>query len=541
MKKILIILLLCLFTIPSSVLADGGIWRYQGDIWEPLTENEQRAAINYQDGLEKLIVTVNFDMQSNDSAVWIFPVPAKPQKVVIDVVTKFPQLYGSDPSQEAKSALGSVLILGTLTQIYPLFLIFPFYFIGFGSFAATASTTRSMEQGVTVYEHIEKEGITTEIVTAETGDALYNYLSDMGLNVQRNAISVFDSYIGEEYSFVVSWITPSTTQGSTGSQCVKTQVCCYSPKTGDYYWQDSCSILPYETYGYVSQVSTGICEGWTTCYQRCTYGSSSGSGLYYTCGFVKDNYCCCLNDATSCSSTPKETYPYYQPYQPKKQPGVFITFPTDKIYYPLLPTSIYGSTKIPITIYVMDYVQPKLYSGLSSYVKSEYYLSNYISTSDLESFYGNINTNKAKYTKIEILDAPSKYFTDDLWLNLGAPLNVGLATLIYDAIRWNPLISGIAIILIVSALAGAITGFVLFKEWKKYAVLGLTNIFTVIGLLIAVFVMKSDNKVDNKVKKDLESKGVMIIDKRKYAFVPLFSIVYLVMSFVLYVFISQIL
>jgi len=539
MKKALTILLIFLVAVPVSVIADGAAWRYYGGIWEPLEENEQRAAINYQDGLEKMIIAVNFNLQSNDNAVWIFPVPAKPQKVVIDVVTKFPQLYGNDPSQQAESALGSVLMLGTLTQIYPLFLIFPFYFIGFGAFSATASMA-VRESGVTVYEHIEKEGIITEIVTAETGDALYNYLSNKGLSVQRDAITIFDSYIGEEYSFVVSWLTSNDTQ-SSGSQCVKTQVCCYSQRTGNYYWQDSCSALPYETYGSVSQVSPNICESWTTCNQRCTYGSSSGAGLYYRCGYIKDNYCCCLNNSTSCSSVPQGTYPYYQPYQNKNQKGIFITFPTDKIYYPLLPTSVYGSTKIPITIYVMDHVQPELYSGLSSYVNSEYYLSSYISTLDLESFYGNIEADKAKYTKIEILDAPSKYFTDDLWFNIGAPFNIGLATFIYDFISWNPLISGIMLILVVSALAGAVTGLILFREWKKYAILGLTNIFTLIGLLIAVLVMKSKTQVDEKVKKDLESRGVMILDKRKYAFVPLFSIVYLVMSFVLYSLITQIL
>ena len=209
MKKAVLILLLFLIAVPYSAFADGGIWHYYQDRWEPLTENEQKVAINYQDGLEKMIIDVNFQMGSDNKAVWIFPVPAKPQKVVIDVLSAFPQLYGTSPVQEAKSSVGSILLIGTVTQIYPIFLAIPFIFFGgfFSTMAGSAMTNMaSSRTGVTVYEHIEKEGIATEIITAEDGNALYNYIVNKGLNIQRDAISIFDGYIGKNYSFVVSWV-----------------------------------------------------------------------------------------------------------------------------------------------------------------------------------------------------------------------------------------------------------------------------------------------------------------------------------------------
>lgn len=87
------------------------------------------------------------------------------------------------------------------------------------------------------------------------------------------------------------------------SQCVQTRVCCYSNKTGEYYWTGNCSNLSYETYGTVDQVSTNTCDTWTTCNQVCTNGSqTSPGGLNHKCGAVKDNICCCLDDSNICSS-----------------------------------------------------------------------------------------------------------------------------------------------------------------------------------------------------------------------------------------------
>lgn len=526
MKKVLTILILYLIIFPSSVLADGGIWRYYQDRWEPLSENEQKAAINYQDGLEKMIIDVNFNMEANDKAVWIFPVPAKPEKVVIDVVTNFPELYGNDPRLEAKSSMNSMLFLSSMTQLYPIVIGLPFFFFGgvFSTLSATAGAAVTQTTGgVTVHEQIEKEGITTEIITAETGDALYNYLNNKGLNIERNAISIFDGYIGKDYSFVVSWV--STPQNVAINNPGYVPPYCSSDVDCSKACSDSC---PSGVGGCCVNGNIGQCNlNIHTCYcdNNAAFCSSCPS-----CG--SDYYC------NGYSNTCIYSYVYqpsYYPYQPSKELGIFITFPTDKIYFPLLPTSIYGSTKIPINIFVLDHVEPQTYQDIKSYVKSDYYVSSYTSTLNLESFYGNIDTRNMKYTKIQILDAPSKYFTDDLWFNKGAPLNVGFASLIYSALSEQPLISGIVIILLISALTGALAGFLVFKNWKKYALIGLTNIFSIIGLAIALIISRSDKKISEDLKKRMKDEGVSAFDRRKYIFIPVFSLLFLGICFLLFV------
>ena len=70
-----------------------------------------------------------------------------------------------------------------------------------------APMRRAIETDVIVHEHLEKEGITTEIITAKTAQALYWYLQNKNLKVEEGSIPVLDHYIGKEFTFIVSWIS----------------------------------------------------------------------------------------------------------------------------------------------------------------------------------------------------------------------------------------------------------------------------------------------------------------------------------------------
>ena len=522
MKKLIALVLIFILVFPTSALADGVIWHYYNNVLQPLEEYEQRAAINYQNGIEKMIIDVNFDIGAGDRAVWVFPVPASPDDVVIDVVTEFPTLYGNDPRVQVKSTMGSILALSTYTQIYPLFLLLPIFLIWSTPFAAltsTAGVAKESTSEVIVHEHIEKQGITTEIITSLSGDALYNYLVGKGLSIEKSAISVFDDYIGKDYSFVVSWVTsPSGANYTTGSSCS----------------YQSCSYSDSQCPGYGWDYNNG-----GSCIEQCDYSGSQGcTGYPHGCFCSGTPGCVCSGGGIAGGSA----YPVVPPYYSRKQLGIYVTFPTDKIFYPLMPTSIYGSTEIPITIYVLDHVIPEPYDNIKSYVTSNYYVSNsyYYTSSDLKSFYGNMDTKNMKYTKIEILDAPAKYFKDDLWFNYGAPINVGLATLIYNAINQQPIISVIIIILILSAITGALAGYIMFRNWKRYALIGLTNIFSIIVLAIVVLFTKSESNLSVDLKARLKKEGLSVIDKRKYLFIPLYSILYLGVCFAVFLFFNLI-
>lgn len=448
MRKLIIFFIFSLILVPT-VLADGMViipWEHD---WKPLEENNQIAAINYENGLEKMIITINFNTENQSEAVWVFPVPSDPNKVVIDVITAFPNFYGYDPVSMARNDIDDVIDATRLTQIYPIF--FQTYRgVVYGPMLAGVQEAgiAKAPADVTVYEHLEKEGITTEILTARTGEALYRYLSTRGFKLQVGSIHVLDDYVGKDYTFVVSWVT-----------------------------------YPPLVFGQI---------------------------------------------------------PRY------RQPAIFITFPTDEVYFPLMPTSVYGSKTIPITIYLLDYYRPRLYSSIKSYTTTNYYVQSYfgyyggydryggnpMDNSDFKEFFGNTKTSDRGYTRVDI-NVPSKYLSDDLWFEPGAPAKVSYAVAVHSFISENKIAMAIAMILILSALSGAIAGLIVFRDIKKWAIVGLTNVFSIIGVIIALAFTKT-RKFDESFTRRLRQEGAIIItgDRRKIIFVVLFSILFLLLGWV---------
>jgi hypothetical protein len=399
--------------IPKSVLADGMMIRPDpySDRWDYSGENNQQAFINYDNGLQKMIISVGLEGENSKGVVWLFPVPSDPNKVAIDIVKSLPQLSGEEISKKAKSNLDDTIKFLQMTQIYT---------IPFISFYGTLGTTgkglenslgapqgfgRGIEPDVVVYEHIDKEGISSEIITAKTADGLYDYLKGKGLKIESGSIPVLDNYIGKEYSFVASWI-------SSPENVVSPQV------------------------------------------------------------------------------------------------GVFVTFPTKDIYFPLLPTSVYGSKTVPATIRIIGHVSPKVFQDIKSYTKTSYYVDSYASfTNDLKNFYSGQNQN-IKYTKIEI-NSPSKFLTDDLWINNQAPIKTYYSTFVAK----HPITSAIILFILSSIIAGILAGLILFKDLRrkpiKLGLIGLSNFLTILGLLITTVLVGTKNKNESvePVLAEIKQKG----------------------------------
>lgn len=155
-----------------------------------------------------------------------------------------------------------------VSQIYTL----PFWF-SFATIVGEVGDNLDIEEKIIIHEHIEKMGLATELVTAKDENTFYNYLEEKGLDLPPDSKLILNKYIGEEYTFVVSWIFDV-----------------------EEFKKESATEDVYDRYG--------------------------------------------IYDSTSSLSTV----------------GVSIKFPTEKIFFPLKPTSIYGSQKVPILIYVMDHI-----------------------------------------------------------------------------------------------------------------------------------------------------------------------------------------
>jgi len=127
MKKIIAFLLLGIIFAPGFALADGGMIHFDpySDRWDYFDETNQQAFINYENGVEKMILSVGVGDLKEGKTMWIFPVPADPNKVAVDVITKLPILRGEEISEKAQSNLDNAKKWLQATQIYTI----PFTFL----------------------------------------------------------------------------------------------------------------------------------------------------------------------------------------------------------------------------------------------------------------------------------------------------------------------------------------------------------------------------------------------------------------------------
>lgn len=458
-NKLYIFLVLSLFLVPS-VFADGMIHVYDRDMWQLHNEKQQLCAINYKDGYQNMILSVDVDELRGEKAVWIFPVPAKPEETVIDIMKGFPQLRGYDIKDRVDSEIKEVFMAMRFTQIYtfPYELFFGRVFIAEAKMMGAAEA--AAEPSVQVHEHIEKMGLTTELITAKDGTSFWNWLTLRGLEIPEDSKSVLNGYIGEDYSFVVSWISDVEE---------------FKRNQAPYYYQGEYA------------------------------GSSSGMAKP-----IGERYYDGMANVL----------------------GVYLRFPTDKIYYPLKPTSVYGSLRVPTLIYVMDFVEPEFYPKIKQDATVTYYASgSYYPTIELQEFF---NTKESirdfKYTKIK-LNPPSKYLTDDLWIKEGAPVSIKGANFIIRHTFWF----GIIFFIICSCLASMISGMIFFRKdvsKQKLALWGLWNFTTLVGFIIATIFLKT-RQVDAKLAKALKQKGLVVKarDLRKIVYVVVFSLVFVGLTF----------
>ena len=104
-----------------------------------------------------MLITIAIPLEKEDSAVWIFPVPGKPENVKIDLADSFPRFFGRNPLKEADEKIH--FIIGTQFSS----LLFPFNCI-----LMPALSKARKAGGVQIYDEVDKWGIHTETITADS-------------------------------------------------------------------------------------------------------------------------------------------------------------------------------------------------------------------------------------------------------------------------------------------------------------------------------------------------------------------------------------
>jgi hypothetical protein len=162
----------------------------------PISQETQQVLISHDNGIEKMLITVALPLNLKDSAVWIFPVPGKPENVKIDLADSFPRFFGRNYLMQVYNYIGGVV------SVQFSFLLFPFNCV----LMPTLSKAREVG-GVQIYEEVEKWGIHTETITADSLDSLAKYLNEKKTGIDSEQLKAFEGYLSDKYVLVVSWLS----------------------------------------------------------------------------------------------------------------------------------------------------------------------------------------------------------------------------------------------------------------------------------------------------------------------------------------------
>jgi hypothetical protein len=217
-------------------------------------------------------------------------------------------------------------------------------------------------------------------------------------------------------------------------------------------------------------------------------------------------------------------------------PGIRISYPCDRIQFPLKMKSIYGESDIAISIYVNNHTSPIIPAAIKPFSEVRYFFS----------YFGN-----PWFTKIKLLP-PSKLITDDVFIVNSAPLSAIFARIIWPSNGKLLFRSDYAWILIhltvfillcilpISILSSYITSLLIFRKshvrrWR-FAILGIFNFFSIIGVIIAILLMRT-----RRTKKGGGEMAYTRKDLRKLWFVILFSFFFLVITAIIHLILNAML
>ncbi|MBI5863924.1 MAG: hypothetical protein HZB38_05355 [Planctomycetes bacterium] len=195
-------LVLAAILVAYPALADG--MAFKGRDWHALAsaiENEQIALIRHENGVQRMLLSVDLEMADEDHGVWIFPLPCPGSSIEADIAGEFPRLMGADPRVQARQALSRGMTAVRAFTVVPLF-------FEIGCLLPSLSRARSL--GLTVHSEVEKFGLHVGVVSAGDLSELSAYIGTRAAALDARALASMSPYCDGRSSFVVTWITSKT-------------------------------------------------------------------------------------------------------------------------------------------------------------------------------------------------------------------------------------------------------------------------------------------------------------------------------------------
>lgn len=509
MKKLPAVVVLCA-CLASAAFADGMAFFKDPGLreWSLLGENAQSALIHYYKGREALLLAIDLEREiAGGAAVWLFPVPCRPEAVKIDILSGESRFKGEDIVTGLRSAVYSAAVGSASLSTFPLSvfgLSMPMSRIPSGErrwLAADEDGEPFEYPDVEIHARIDKMGLTTELVTARTADALTRHLAERGLDLPRGSSVFLESYIGKDYSFVISF----------KSAPVPAKVDVRVPFPKDLLGGDA-----------------GTAGGRPTM----AHGRTGPDGRYTV---VEEPMTDAEYAAWIAQFGPKAWQREFRGRvigaESSIDLSVFVSFSTDRIYFPLKPSAIYGPRRIPVSLLVTGHVDPGFAGRLRAGSSVGYLSGSLTFDSDASPFWlGRPAARVGKFTEIEI-DAPADAFSDDLWISASAPFRIRLISFLSaTGPLWLILLyAGF------SALASMAAGMISFRTDRplplRLALHGLWNCLSMLAFLPATASLLTTKRLPEKLMEEIRRSGLdvkaRIKDYQKIPYAILFYLIFL--------------
>ncbi len=188
--------------------------------------------------------------------------------------------------------------------------------------------------------------------------------------------------------------------------------------------------------------------------------------------------------------------------------GVVVDFPTEKMFYPLMLTSVYGDDVIPMTVIVTEHVLLDLYPEIEPYANVGYFREGDVYLDwerqyalETERFVDRIQDNwNEEFTVIE-LSAPSNQLKDDLWMTSGTPEELELAGTYRGLFGQPASIMTLTLIGLGASLLAQLSAGGLYLGRRKenlpyYLALGIANLVGVLFLAIVASRLRQKMGID---------------------------------------------
>jgi hypothetical protein len=167
----------------------------------------------------------------------------------------------------------------------------------------------------------------------------------------------------------------------------------------------------------------------------------------------------------------------------ERWPCLHVEFPTERAFYPMKVTNSYGEVLLPVEVVVAGYVAPVGWDSSSAWdIRGRYRSEQTPEGADL-AFARALPDGRFWCT---VMHAYADFVEQDLWLERIPAPDVRYAEFIGHLSRLPFAIPvGVALVALLSYVAGGLTGLITFGRWRGYAAFGLWNLLTIVGLIVA--------------------------------------------------------